>query len=94
MGRKDDTRMYSMEQGCPIHGDEYLKECSMCGVEFCQVCYPESTVCPDCADFEDVEDLEELEGEEELSEPDFEDVDDLDELLEDEEFEDEEPERE
>ena len=35
--------------GCDIHGEEYLRECTMCGIEFCSACFPQSTLCSDCA---------------------------------------------
>lgn len=35
--------------GCEIHGEDYLRECTMCGIEFCSACFPNSTLCPDCA---------------------------------------------
>lgn len=76
----DDTSFLDMGQGCPIHGDEYLKECAMCGAEFCQLCFPKSSVCPECAAVNE----EVLEDEDiELSDPDFDDVDDLDAVLDD-----------
>ena len=35
--------------GCEVHGEDYLRECTMCGIEFCSACFPNSTLCPDCA---------------------------------------------
>ena len=71
----DDTGIYGLEQGCPVHGDESLRECSACGAEFCRACITTPT-CPDCsaqstddeeeqADFEDVRNLDELIGDDE-----------------------------
>ena len=65
--------MFAMGAGCPIHGEEHMRECAACGVEFCRVCCPRSLVCPNCA-----EDEEEVE---EKGEPDFEDVRKLDAML-------------
>ena len=52
----DVTGMFGVEPGCPTHGDEHMRECSMCGTEFCRRCFPRSAVCPDCADQTDDED--------------------------------------
>ncbi|HBA82698.1 MAG TPA: hypothetical protein DCZ95_01270 [Verrucomicrobia bacterium] len=71
----EETGVYGMGQGCPVHGDEYMKECSMCGAEFCRICVPRSAVCPDCADQADEEDDDEEEA------PDFDDVRNLNEVL-------------
>ncbi|MDR0994594.1 MAG: hypothetical protein LBN38_08570 [Verrucomicrobiota bacterium] len=53
--------------GCDIHGDNYMRECTMCGIEFCAVCFPNSSLCADCSaqgdDFDEEE--EELTTEEE-----------------------------
>ncbi len=47
--------------GCDIHGEDYLRECTMCGIEFCSACFPNSTLCPDCAAQGDLDgDLEEV----------------------------------
>jgi hypothetical protein len=75
----EESSIFSMGQGCPVHGDEYLKECNMCGAEFCRICFPRTAVCPDCADQEGEE---ELDGEDA---PDFDDVSDLDKYLDDDE---------
>lgn len=75
MGTGDDISFLNMDEGCPIHGDQYMKECAMCGVDFCGLCHPKSAVCPDCTTVDE--------------EPDFDDVEDLDEVLED-DFEDDE----
>ena len=68
-------------------GDEHMKECSMCGAEFCKICFPKSSVCPDCADTAEDEDDEDAEAD-----PDFDDVKKLDDVLEDDEEEEEEEE--
>ena len=73
MAVNEETSIFGMDQGCPVHGDEHMKECSMCGAEFCKVCFPKTTVCPDCAD--------PSEEEEEEKDPDFDDVSNLDEVL-------------
>lgn len=89
MAVNEESSYFAMGQGCPVHGDEYMRECTMCGAEFCRVCHPKSAVCPDCA---------EQEGEEEEEEtgdmPDFDDVNDLDEVLDDDKFDDAEDEEE
>ena len=56
MAVEEESNAYGMGLGCSVHGDEHMKECSMCGAEFCRICYPRSTVCPDCADQTDDED--------------------------------------
>ena len=40
---------FSFGSGCDIHGEDYLSECSMCGIEFCTACFPNSNLCADCA---------------------------------------------
>jgi len=89
MAVNEETGFYAMGQGCPVHGDEYMRECSMCGAEFCRMCVPKSAVCPDCANEEEDEEEEEEEEEEKGSGPDFDDVSDLGKVLDDDEFEDE-----
>lgn len=36
--------------GCPIHGEDYMRECTVCGAEFCTLCFPNSGVCEECAE--------------------------------------------
>ena len=36
--------------GCSVHGEDYMRECSVCGMEFCTACFPHSSVCEECAD--------------------------------------------
>jgi hypothetical protein len=47
-------------EGCSIHGEDYMRECSVCGEEFCMQCFPGSDVCEECAaqgrDLDDDED--------------------------------------
>jgi len=69
MAVDEETGMYAMGQGCAEHGDEHMRECSMCGAEFCRKCHPRTTVCPDCAESED-EDEDIDEGEETFDEDD------------------------
>ena len=55
--------------GCDIHGENFLRECTMCGIEFCSACFPQSTLCSDCAaqgSIIDDEDEEPTEEEKEL----------------------------
>jgi hypothetical protein len=80
MAVDEETSIFGMEQGCPVHGDEHMKECRMCGAEFCRVCFPKSTVCPECADPSD----------EDEEDADFDDVGNLNEVLDDDEDEKEE----
>jgi hypothetical protein len=56
MAVDEESNAYGMGAGCPVHGDEHMKECSMCGAEFCRICVPRSTVCPDCAEQSEDED--------------------------------------
>jgi hypothetical protein len=76
VARDEETNLFGVEPGCAVHGDEKMRECSMCGAEYCRACHPRATVCPDCAEPSD---------DDEEAEPDFEDVKDLDEVLEDDE---------
>lgn len=45
--------------GCDIHGENYLRECSVCGAEFCFACFSQSALCADCAAQGEMEDDEE-----------------------------------
>jgi hypothetical protein len=51
--------------GCDIHGEDFLRECTMCGIEFCSACFPQSALCSDCAAQGDLDDDEEEPTEEE-----------------------------
>jgi len=44
----DETSMFAMAGGCPVHGDDFIQECSVCGQEYCAKCHPGST-CPACS---------------------------------------------
>ena len=70
MARDEHSSAFGVEPGCPAHGDEHMRECSMCGAEFCRLCHPRSAVCPDCAEQEDDEDsdAEDVEDEKEEEE--------------------------
>lgn len=46
--------------GCPIHGEDYMRECTVCGAEFCTACFPNSSVCEECAEGADLDDEEEF----------------------------------
>jgi hypothetical protein len=53
--------------GCDVHGEDFLRECTMCGIEFCSACFPQSALCPDCAaqaEFDDDDEDEEPSEEE------------------------------
>ena len=73
----DEENLYELYQGCPLHGEEFMRECSVCGGEYCGKCFPASGVCPNCSAEVDDDDLDE--------DPDFSDVDDLDTLIGDDE---------
>ena len=45
--------------GCELHGEDFLRECTMCGAEFCAACFPQSPLCPDCVGQMDFDDDEE-----------------------------------
>lgn len=51
--------------GCDLHGEDYLRECTLCGSEFCGACFPHSALCPDCAAQGEYDDDEEEASEEE-----------------------------
>ena len=51
--------------GCELHGEDFLRECTMCGIEFCSACFPRSRLCPDCANQAEFDDEEEEPTEEE-----------------------------
>lgn len=36
-------------EGCPVHGDEFMAECKVCGGEYCAACFKSSGLCQDCA---------------------------------------------
>lgn len=64
MARVHESSAFGVEPGCPTHGDEHMRECTMCGAEFCRLCHPRSSVCPDCSEQDDDEDTEVEDGEE------------------------------
>jgi len=74
---EDEENLFGLYQGCPVHGEEFMKECSVCGAEFCGQCFPGASVCPSCSSQVDDEDIED--------DPDFADIDNLDELIGDDE---------
>ncbi|MBN1269842.1 MAG: hypothetical protein JXB04_09655 [Kiritimatiellae bacterium] len=80
MAMEEPSAFFGLTDGCPVHGDEFMKECSMCGAEFCARCHPKWTVCPDCADEPDAESEDTH-----ADDADFEDVRDVGALLEDDE---------
>ena len=55
----------AFSSGCDIHGEDFLRECTMCGIEFCSACFPQSRLCSDCAAQGDIGDDEEEPTEEE-----------------------------
>jgi len=79
MSVNEETSFFALGQGCPVHGDEYMRECTMCGAEFCRICYPKSAVCPDCAEQANEDDDEE--DDDDIA--DFDDVSNLKEVLND-----------
>jgi len=52
----DDEPMLHLGEGCMVHGDEYLTECSVCGAEFCSRCTPGTHVCATCSETGDEDD--------------------------------------
>jgi hypothetical protein len=81
MAVNEESNAFGMGLGCAVHGDEHMKECSMCGTEFCRICVPRSSVCPDC--------VEPIDDEDEKDNSDFDDVARVEEAVENEEKEDE-----
>lgn len=76
MEMSEETNFFGIGGGCAHHGDEFMRECGMCGCEYCSRCH-KSYVCPDCAaDRADEEEDAE-------ANPDFEDVKKVDDVLED-----------
>jgi len=76
MSMSEASGLYGLGQGCPLHGDEYMRECGLCGCEYCRSCH-RGVVCPDCA----AESEEASLDDEPESSPDFEDVKNVDALL-------------
>lgn len=90
MGWDADDGVFGLEQECPVHGDESMTECRMCGAEFCRACHAGPAVCPACAeqgsDDHNLETVEDEDEEEDLDpdvaeviDSEFGDFDDLDE---------------
>ena len=59
----DDDDMSSFNflgNGCELHGDAKMLECTICGAEYCGICFPNPKMCESCADAaEDMEDEDE-----------------------------------
>lgn len=55
MNWDDENPMFNIEPGCPVHGDQWMKPCRLCGVEFCGRCFPDSQVCGECGVIEDAD---------------------------------------
>jgi hypothetical protein len=49
MSLDEEKVMFGMGEGCPTHGDEEMRECPTCGIEYCAKCYPGRVFCPDCS---------------------------------------------
>ncbi len=81
-----DDELFEDIDTCEIHGDDYQRECNICGRHFCQRCVPRSLVCDNRADEEDPDDLDLDEEFSELSEYedllDNDDDDEIDRLIE------------
>jgi len=80
-----EEEIYEDMDSCPLHGDENLRECNICGAHFCTRCFPRSLVCEECHDDDDIEDIDDEEEFSELSE--YEDLldpddDEIDRLIE------------
>jgi hypothetical protein len=69
----DGEGIFGMGQGCDLHGDDRMRECNLCGIEFCTLCSPRSIMCPGCTSETAAAELED--------DPDFEDAHNVDELL-------------
>lgn len=55
--RDHENDMFNMGEGCAFHGDEAMRNCSLCGIEFCLKCNPGRAICPNCrAEEQDDED--------------------------------------
>lgn len=83
MAVDEESNAFGLGQGCAVHGDDHMRECSMCGAEFCRICFPRSTVCPDCAEQTEDEDDDTKDN------SDFDDITRVGTVVEDEEKEDE-----
>lgn len=59
MEEEEFTPYGAFSSGCDIHGEDFLRECTMCGIEFCSACFPQSTLCSDCAAQGDLADEDE-----------------------------------
>lgn len=87
-----DDGLFGLDQECPVHGDESMVECRMCGAEYCRSCHPRSRICPTCTAEEQQDGIDDdLDDEDEPFDPDvaevmdaefgdFEDLDDGDHL--------------
>ncbi len=75
MSRDEDDPMMHLGEGCMVHGDDHMTECTVCGGEFCLRCHPGNHICPDCADTQCIEDDTRVKPAE--GDPDDEDVDQL-----------------
>jgi len=73
MSLSEEEAFFGLTPGCPLHGEEFLRECSMCGIEFCTRCFRGSAICADCAEEANEDDPED--------DPDFEDVANVKEFL-------------
>jgi hypothetical protein len=59
----DDDDMSSFNflgNGCELHGDAKMLECTICGAEYCGICFPNPKMCESCASI-----AEDIEGEDE-----------------------------
>jgi hypothetical protein len=65
MEEEEFTPYGAFSSGCDIHGEDFLRECTMCGIEFCSACFPQSRLCSDCAAQGDIGDDAEEPTEEE-----------------------------
>lgn len=70
-----DDDIFHTGEGCHLHGEENIRECTMCGLEFCSRCHPNSLVCEDCAVTEGDMNLD----------PDYEDLTAIEDLMKDDE---------
>ena len=55
MSLDDEDVMFNMGEGCLAHGDEFMRECTNCGMEFCAKCHGKISSCPDCSSETDLD---------------------------------------
>ncbi len=56
MNHDEGDMIFHLGEGCMEHGDEPMRECLKCGVEFCTRCFPRSPICSECSGAADEDD--------------------------------------